>query len=279
MDYSDHVRADFEKMVNGPDRAIDLARAALLVAAGSDPGVDVDGQIHQLDSWADELRSRLDPGWNNLQKLARLRAFLYDELGFRGDEKDYYNPVNSLLHQVIARRRGVPLTMAIVMMEVGWRVGIPFEGVGFPGHFLVRLTGEPRDLLLDPYQHAMSVHEDDCQRILQAVTGGQLELQPGMTASVGKRQMIGRLLHNLKGACLRAGQDERALAAVELLLVLDPHDLEETRDRGLLLYRLQRYGAALPMLERYLAGARDASDRETIERHVTNLKALIADLN
>ena len=124
-------------------------------------------------------------------------------------------------------------------MEIGWRLGIPFEGVGFPGHFLVRLTGEPGDLILDPFEHGASIHEEDCRRILAEVTGGALEFHEDLLASVSKHDMIRRLLHNLKGAYLRAGDDERALAAVERLLVLVPGDLNELRDAGLLLFRLR----------------------------------------
>src|SRR5437870_3630776 len=138
-------RADFVRMVQRPDPAIDLARTALLVAAESDPSVDVDGELATLESWAAELRSRLDPNWNNLQKLARLRAFVFEELGFRGARDDYFSPSNSLLHQVLRRRLGIPLTLGIVMLELGWRIGIPFEGAGFPGHCMVRFSDEPRD--------------------------------------------------------------------------------------------------------------------------------------
>ena len=162
----EHVREHFVQMIQRPERAIELARTALLVAAESDPNVDIERAVGTLEAWGGELASRLDPSWNNLQKLARLRAFVFEELGFRGDRLDYYSPNNSLLHEVMERRRGVPLTLAIVMMELGWRVGIPFEGVGFPGHFLVRLTGEPKDLLLDPYKRGMSVHEEDCRQML-----------------------------------------------------------------------------------------------------------------
>ena len=273
------IRAHFIRMVQQPEPAIDLARTALLVAAESDPNVDVDGELHTLESWAAELRARLEPGWNNLQKLARLRAYVFEELGFRGDRLDYFNPSNSLLHEVLHRRRGIPLTLAIVMMELGWRIGIPFEGVGFPGHFLVRLAGEPRDLLLDPYRRGMSVHEEDCRRILLETTGGKLEFEHSQLASVGKREMIGRLLHNLKGAYLRKDEDEAALAAVERLLVLDPENADEMRDRGLLLFRLHRYGQALDSLNRYLERDPAAHDRETVERHVRALRQLLANLN
>lgn len=275
----EHIREHFLRMVTGPEPAFDLARTALLVAAESDPDVDVESQVGILDAWAEELRSRLDPSWNNLQKLARLRSFAFEELGFRGDRLDYYSPSNSLLHQVIERRRGVPLSLAIVMMELGWRVGIPFEGVGFPGHFLVRLTGEPRDLLLDPYKRGMSVHEEDCRQMLIETTGGMVEFDQRLIASVSKREMIVRMLNNLKGAWLRRGDDEQALSAVDRLLLIDPDDLPETRDRGLLLFRLGRWGQALDCLGRYLEGVPDALDREPMEAHMVTLRQLVAGLN
>ena len=279
MSIPDGIRANFEQMIQRPDPAIELARTALLVAAESDPNVDVDGELRTLETWGAELQRRLDPGWNNLQRLARLRAFVFDELGFRGDHTDYFSPSNSLLHEVFKRRLGVPLTLSIVFMELGWRMGIPLEGVGFPGHFLVRLTGEAGDLLLDPYRRGMSVHEEDCRRILRDTTGGTLEYDDRLVASVGKREMIVRLLHNLKGAYLRKGEDRLALAVVDRLLVLDPRDAGEIRDRGLLLYRLQQYGKALDCLKAYLDAAPAAADRPAIEQHALALRQLIASLN
>jgi regulator of sirC expression with transglutaminase-like and TPR domain len=273
------IRADFERIVQRPDPSFDLARAALLVAAESSPDVDVDGNLAILERWALDLRGLLTPDMNNLQKLARLRRFLFDELGFRGDHQDYYNPSNSLLHEVMVRRRGIPLTLSILFLEMGWRIGIPLEGVGFPGRFLVRLTGEERDLLLDPFTRGMSVHEEDCRHILKEISGGRIEFQEGLLASVTKRDMIARLLLNLKGAYLRVHQDEQALSAVERLLVIHPEDAEEGRDRGLLLYRLQRYGPAFDALRAYLQARPEAPDRESIERHAHQLRQLIASLN
>ncbi len=279
MAVPENIRDDFVRAVGRSEPALDLARAALLVAAESDPRLDVDSQLHTLESWATELRARLEPGWNNLQKLARLRSFVFEELGFRGDSNDYFNPCNSLLNQVMERRLGVPLTLSIIFMELGWRVGIPFEGVGFPGHFLVRLTGEPRDLVLDPFNHGRTMHEDDCRRLLDEVTGGRLEFDGRLLASVTKRDIITRLLLNLKGAYLRANQDEDALAAVERLLLIHPEDMDEVRDRGLLLYRLQRFSAALDALNAYLAARPNAPDRDSIAQHAISLRQLLASLN
>jgi len=279
MSVPEKIRDDFVQAVTGPEPALDLARAALLVAAEADPRLDVDRQLHTLESWAAELRARLDPGWNNLQKLARLRNFVFEDLGFRGDSKDYFSPSNSLLHEVMERRLGVPLTLSIIFMELGWRVGIPFEGVGFPGHFLVRLTGEPRDLVLDPFNHARTMQEDDCRRLLDEVTGGRLPFDGRLLASVTKRDIITRLLLNLKGAYLRANQDEGALAAVERLLLIHPDDMDEVRDRGLLLYRMERFGAALDALNVYLAARPHAPDREAIGQHAVALRQVVASLN
>ncbi len=266
-------------MVERPEPMFELARTALLVAAESDANVDVESQLSQLDRWAEELRGRLEPGWNNLQKLARLRTFVFEDLGFRGDRFDYYSPSNSLLHEVIARRRGIPLTLAIVMMEVGWRIGIPFEGVGFPGHFLVRLAGEPRDLLLDPYRRGMSVHEEDCRHMLLETTGGKVEFDASLLSSVGKREMIVRLLHNLKAAYLRNNDDALALAAVDRLLMLSPGDPDQIRDRGLLLFRLREFNQALGSLNAYLEAVPHAEDRAAIQQHVQTLRQLLASLN
>jgi regulator of sirC expression with transglutaminase-like and TPR domain len=273
------IRDDFVQAVRRPEAALDLARAALLVAAESDSRVDIDGQLHTLDSWAAELHGRLEPGWNNLQKLARLRSFVFEDLGFRGDHKDFFSPSNSLLHEVMERRLGVPLTLSIIFMELGWRIGIPFEGVGFPGHFLIRLTGEPRDLVLDPFNHARTMHEEDCRQLLREVTGGRLEFDGRLLASVTKRDMITRLLLNLKGAYLRADQDQAALAAVERLLLIHPEDFDEVRDRGLLLFRLRRYGLALDALTAYLAARPHAPDRETVAQQAATLRHLLAGLN
>lgn len=264
-------------MMQRPDAEIDLARSALWIAAENDPALDIEATLTQLEAWARTLEARIDPAWNSLQRLARLRTFMYEELGFKGDVQDYYSPANSLLHSVMERRLGIPLTLAIVFMEIGWRIGVPFEGVGFPGHFLVRLTGEPADLLLDPYDHGTSVHEDDCRRMIERTTGGTVPFDPNMIRSLGKRDMIARLLFNLKVACLKAGDDAGALSAVERLLLLDPDDAPGIRDRGLLLYRLDRYAEARASLDAYLRVRPDALDREVVERHLAALSLMLAD--
>jgi regulator of sirC expression with transglutaminase-like and TPR domain len=279
MGNSENARAEFERMVKLPASQIDLARAALLVAAESDPQVDVDAEMRRIDDWSEALRARIAADANNLQKLARLREFVFVELGFAGDHKDYFSPSNSLLHEVMERRRGIPLTLGIILMELGWRIGMPLEGVGFPGHFLVRLSGEPGDLLLDPYRHAMSVHEEDCRHMLIESTRGEVEFSPELTQSVDKHQMIVRLLHNLKAAYVRRGDDAGALGVVERLMLVQPDDLAQVRDHGLLQYRLQRFAPALESLLRYLERASDADDRAGVEATVAAVRQQLSSLN
>jgi len=269
------IRAQFAEMMLRRDESIELARTALLIAAEGDPAIEVDAEMAKLEGWAATLAARLDPGWNSLQRLARLRNFMFEELGFRGDVKDYYSPKNSLLNAVMERRLGIPLTLGIVFMELGWRIGLRFEGVSFPGHFLVRLAGEPGDLLLDAFDHGTSVHEEDCRRMIESSTGGVIPYDEQMIRSVGRRDVVARLLFNLKVACVRAGDLEQALTAVDRLLLIHPDSAPELRDRGLLLYRLDRYAAALESLRAYLEARPDALDREVIERHVAALQLML----
>jgi len=251
----------------GPDEDLDLGRAALLIAAESDPNCDVDACMRTLDQWGQTLSQRISPEWNNLQRLARLRALLFEDLSFRGDRDTYHAPQNSLLNQVMERRLGIPLTLSIVFMEVGRRVGIPLEGVGFPGHFLVRLTGEPKDLLLDPFWHGQSVHEEDCRLMLEKFGAGAEAFRPELIAGVSKRAFVVVDAH------------VGALAAVERLLLLRPDDPNEVRDHGLLLYRLRQHAAALGELQRYLKLAPKAENHAEVARHVADLQRHLAMMN
>lgn len=279
MKASERIRSDFIRMMGRPEAEFDLVHAALLVAAESHPQLDVQSELRRIDAWAEELQSRVEPSFNNLQKLARLRDFAFEHLGLRGDARDYHSPSNSLLNEVMSRRRGIPLTLGILFLELGWRIGMPIEGVGFPGHFLVRLTGEQEDLIIDPYRRGMMVHEEDRRHMLNEITGGRIEYDETLLAPASKHDMITRLLRNLKAAYLREDDDANALLAVERLLVLTPGDPDEIRDRGLLHYRMHRFGLALDDLSEYLRRRAEAIDREQIEAHVVSLRRLVANLN
>ncbi len=270
------MRAQFAAEMGRPDPEIELARAALLVAAEDDPSLDPEESLATLRAWGDELAARVDPALNSLQRLARLRNFMFEELGFRGDVRGYRSPENSMLHSVMERRRGIPLTMGIVFLELGWRLGLDLHAVGFPAHFLVRLAGEAEDLLLDAFDRGASVHEEDCRNILRTATGGAVSWDESLVRSIGRRETVARLLQSLKVASLRHGDTERALRATERRLVVFPDSASDERDRGLLLYRLDRYRPALESLERYLRMRPDAPDRAPIEAYVGALRIMLA---
>ena len=264
MAVPEKIRDDFVRAVGRPEPALDLARAALLVAAESDARVDVDSQIHTLESWAAELSARLEPGWNNLQKLARLRSFVFEDLGFRGDSKDYFSPSNSLLHQVMERRLGVPLTLSIIFMELGWRIGIPFEGVGFPGHFLVRVGG-PSGVLIDPFNGGKPLDDDGLSALLRRSAGQDARLSASHVQPVGMRAIWIRMLANLRAIHEQRSDHRSALVVCDRLVELDAGP-PARRDRGLHALALGAGAAAASDLDSYLKAAPNAPDRAEVER-------------
>jgi regulator of sirC expression with transglutaminase-like and TPR domain len=185
---------------------------------------------------------------------------LYLEEGFRGNVEAYYDPRNLFLNDVLDRRLGIPITLSVIHLEVAWRLGLPLHGVNFPGHFLVAYPGEAFRLLIDPFQLGEIRFENQAQELLDRVYGGSVTLQPDYLRDATRRDILARLLQNLKGIYLNARDDVRALAAIERILLVRPSALEEVRDRGMLLARVGRVDEAIVDLEQYLSRTPDAPD-------------------
>jgi regulator of sirC expression with transglutaminase-like and TPR domain len=258
--------------VDGPDDQVNLARAALLVAAEEYPQLPVEPYLVRLDQLSEEVKDRLDSETAPLIVLQELLRVLYRQRGFHGNRESYYDPRNSFLSDVLDRRKGIPLTLGIVVLEVGWRLDLPLEGVNFPGHFLVRYSGEDLSLLVDPFDQGRVRFEDQAQELLDRVYGGMVRLQPGFLKTAGRREMLVRLLTNLKGVYLNVEDHRRALAAVERILLIHPTAPTEIRDRGTLLARMGRTEEALEQLEWYLDYAPEAADAGRIRALVDELK-------
>jgi regulator of sirC expression with transglutaminase-like and TPR domain len=266
------ARQEFTREVNrGPDE-LDLARAALLVAREEYPQLPVERYLGLLDQFAEEVQDRLGGETAAPVILQELRATLYERNRFRGNREAYYDPRNSFLSDVLDRRLGIPLTLGIVVLEVGWRLGLPLEGVNFPGHFLVRHVGEGMNLLLDPFDGGRLRFEDEAQGLLDRVYGGMVKVREDFLRPASRRDMLVRLLTNLKGVYVNVHDHRRALAAVERILVLHPTAPAEIRDRGTLLARMGRNEEALEQLEWYLGYAPEASDAERIRALVDELR-------
>jgi regulator of sirC expression with transglutaminase-like and TPR domain len=251
-------QARFARLVARPEPAIDLARGALIIASHGRSSVDEGAALDELDAVAELVRIHLDVGDAPAVVVERIHDVLYRDRGFRGPTAaEYGEPANSLLDQVIAHRVGLPISLAILELEVAWRLGMPLTGIGLPGHFIV---GGPDDALYDPANGGRSLTPDDCQALIRRSIGDGVLLHAGMLRPVGRRQILARLLRNLRAAHLARRDWPAAVDAIDLLLVLEPTDPDHGRDRGLLLGRMGRFNEAVAALRRYLDERPDAHD-------------------
>lgn len=257
-------RRQFEAEVLQADAGINLAKAALLVALEEYPQLPVERYLSRLEELAEKTRDRLNGESAPLLILQELLSTLYRRHDFQGNRKAYYDPRNSYLNDVLDRRLGIPLTLGIVLMEVGWRLGLPLEGVNFPGHFLVRFHGNALNLLVDPYDGGALRFEDQAQELLDRIYGGMVRVHDSFLKTAKRQEMVIRLLTNLKSLYLNSADHDKALAAVERILILRPLAPVEIRDRGVILARLGRREEALQQLETYLNVVPEAADMDRI---------------
>jgi regulator of sirC expression with transglutaminase-like and TPR domain len=252
------TRARFARLVAHPESDIDLAMAALVIAGHGRPAPDEQAVLDHLDGLAEHVRIRLDAGDPTTVVVDRLHDVLYREAGYRGPTAaEYADPDNSLLDAVVARRIGLPISLAIVELETAWRIGLPLVGIGLPGHFIV---GGPGGVLADPANGGRRLTPDDCQALIRRAVGEGVLFHTGMLRPTGRRGILTRVLRNLRTSRLARRDWPAALDAIDLLLVMEPTDPEHGRDRGLLLGRMGRYGEAVRALSQYLDERPDAHD-------------------
>lgn len=282
----------FAELVAGEGEDFSLAEACLLIAADAYPGLDVNGYLGQIERMAARLRGRLPPAVDAEGKVTALNQFLFDDLGFGGDVEDYYDPRNSYLNEVIDRRRGIPISLSILYIELGRKIGLPLEGVSFPGHFLVRLGLRGATLVLDPFSRGAPLSEHDLRELLKRVIAGsgraalrsagdvaaELPLNPFLERA-GHRQILVRMLRNLKGIYLQRGEPQLLLQVINRTLLVSPDAHAELRDRGLVYQQLEAFRAALADLAAYLERDPEAADADDIRAKVVELTLLCARLN
>ncbi len=277
----------FAELMARDEAEIDLARACLMIAEDAYPGLDIEGYLGEIERFAVRLRGRLPPGESAEERVVALNRFLFDDLGFSGNADHYYDPRNSYLNEVLDRRTGIPITLSVLYMEIGRRIGLTLEGVSFPGHFLVRLPMRGAMLVLDPFSGGEALSEADLRERLQRVipegaTGGvpvaELPLDSFLEPA-SKRQILARLLRNLKGIYLGADRPQRLLDVLNRTLVVTPEAHGELRERGMLYQRMEAYRAALKDLQDYTALEPGAPDIEDVRALVVELSARCARLN
>ncbi|NUR55862.1 MAG: tetratricopeptide repeat protein [Acidobacteria bacterium] len=287
--------------LNEPGEA--LAAAALAIARVEYPTLDPEPYLQRLERMGEAAAGRLHrrngadaARGDQRPAIATLNAYLYEELGFSGNREHYDDPRNSFLNEVLDRRTGIPISLAVIYLEVARRAGLRIEGVNFPGHFLVRIpstTGD-EDLIVDPFHSGALLSEVDCRQLLRQHVGDEA-FDPALLATATRPQIVVRMLVNLKRLYVRMRSFPQARFIADLLLAVDPSALSELRDRGLLAYHMEDFGAALRDLEAYLRlmprpdtadghdapadESQEASESSQIWEHVKTLRRRVASFN
>ena len=253
-----------------PEVKLDLAAAALQIASEEYPDLDVASYLLRLDRLAERAAGQLSLSVEPdvIDSLDSINRTLYREEGFSGNADVYYDPRNSFLNEVLDRRRGIPITLSIVYMEVGRRLGLDIRGVGLPGHFLVKCMAASGEWLIDPFFGGKTVTEAECRQRLKRLHGEKFSFQRSFLDCVTKRQILGRLLANLKMIYLVQKDFGRALNVIDKILLIFPQAAGEMRDRGSVSFRLQRFSAAIRDWNRYLAMKPQASDVQEVKQNL-----------
>ena len=272
-----------------------LAAPALLIARLGYPQLDPAPYLARLEAMGSAVASRLthpNEPFGPHGPIDALNKYLFEDQGFSGNTGNYDDPRNSFLNQVLDRRTGIPLTLAVVYIEIARRAGIRVDGVNFPGHFLLRFPFGPEDdhasaVFVDPFHSGTVLSETDCRSLLHQHAGAGVEFEPRLLAPATKQQILIRMLGNLKRVYLGMRSFPQGRAITDLLLAIDPSALSELRDRGLLSYHVNDYAAALRDLETYLrfSSPRDDEENESREErteiwnHIKALRRRMAGLN
>ena len=277
----------FAQLLARDDVRIDLAHACLMIAQDAYPKLDVERYLGEIERMAMRLRGQMPQSGQPEERVAALNEFLFDELGYSGNTEEYYDPRNSYLNEVMERKTGIPITLSVLYMALGRRVGLPLEGVSFPGHFLVRLRLRNGVLVLDPFAAGAPQSEGELRERLQRVippgaldkvAAGELPLEQFLEAATN-RQIIARVLRNLKGIYRDADKPQEQLDVLNRMVLVAPEATAELRDRGIVYHRLECYRAALKDLTDYVEREPNAPDFEDVRVRMMELSALCARLN
>lgn len=270
---------EFRQAVDRPEGKIDLGRAALTVALTDYPDLDIAAYLGRIDRLALEVMRRSDGDGDVYHSIAALNHVLFSQHGFRGNRDDYYNPKNSFLNDVIDRKTGIPITLSVLYIEVARRIGIALEGVGFPGHFLVKYGHGHEQIFIDPFDQGEIKSPEELSRMLDNLSGRKVALKPQFLESTRTKQILERILMNLKAIYLRNHALGEALAVLDRLIILDPAAADEIRDRGAVYLQLECFSQAREDFESYLRLAPNARDAAAIRDQVVSLATQVTQIH
>ena len=271
-----------KRILDAPESDADLAEAALLLAQEEYPQLDVSAYLSRLDEMARAVRDTLPANAPAAEIILALNRYLFQEEGFDGDAANFYDPRNSFINQVLERKIGIPITLSIIYIEIGQRLGLPLQGVSFPGHFLVKLSVESGEIVLDPFSGGVSLGRDELEQQLAQTQGdkesAKIPLEEWLVTAT-KKDILVRMLRNLKVIYAHADQLEKTLSVINRILLIAPELAEEVRDRGMVYRQLECFRAALTDLQTYLQMEPESEDRDEMRDHVIELQKIVARLN
>jgi regulator of sirC expression with transglutaminase-like and TPR domain len=251
---------------------IDLARAALAIAREEYPQLDEARYLRALDEFGHQVLRALPAGASPERRVGRLNAVLFHELGFAGNQADYYDPRNSFLNEVIERRSGIPISLSLVYLEVGRRCGLRVEGVAFPGHFLCKVSLDEGELIVDAFNRGQLLGLEELKRRFASAAGDAARFNVRLLRAATPKEILSRMLQNLRSIYLDRDDLPRALSAVDRQLLLQPDDVRVLRDRARLCEQLGGAGAAAADLETVLHLDPKASDAAALRARVDRLR-------
>ena len=268
---------DYFTSLVAEDEHLPLTEATVAIAQHAYPDLDVQGVLDQIDQWGNKLKQRITPDTPPIQRLQLLKHFFYNELGFGPNPNDFYAPENSYLHQIIESRRGIPISLAILMIELGQQIGLNIRGVSFPNHFMMRISLQQGEIIMDPL-NGESLSKNQLQEMLDPYLDakgyrGELSLPLNIFLRVSSsREILSRFMRNLKMIYSEDERWERLLGIQERLVILLPDSAEEVRDRGLIFAQLEYVRPAIADLQRYLSQMPGAEDATDIREHIATLE-------
>jgi regulator of sirC expression with transglutaminase-like and TPR domain len=271
------IRRDFVTLA--AREPIPLARGALLIAQEEYPQLDLETYMDKIATLAREAELVVKVGTDTIEKIQLLSHFLFEQKGFEGNREEYADPRNSFLNEVLDRRRGIPITLSVLYLEVGRRLGLNLYGVGFPTHFLVKAVDERGELIIDPFYDGTILTLEEIRARLIQVYGQPVEVSPAHLKPVGTRHILVRMLRNLKAVYLKNSDSTPALSALDRILLLDPRSLEELMERGALYESLECFKAALDDFQSFLSQAPENTASETAREAVLRLSRQVDRIN
>jgi regulator of sirC expression with transglutaminase-like and TPR domain len=268
---------DFDRYCAQNDQDLDLLEGALLIARDAYPGLDLESETARIEALTAPLRDDYVTELDLAQQASALSRRLHGECGLEGNRTDYYDPRNSYVNAVLDRALGVPISLSIVYVEVAQRAGLFAAGVGFPGHFLMRLEQGDRSLVIDPFNGGRVLGRPEIEELFRVGTGGRRPFQESVLSPTPARHILARMLMNLRGIYARRGDHARLLVVLDRFMTLVPDAADELRDRGYLWAKLGAPQAAAADLAEYLKRFPHAGDAAEVRRMVDQLGSFEGD--